>query len=400
MALALQGLTFLQQYAASWMHGKTKSSSRALNLGVLSTASINAAGIIHPSETHPDVNLYGIASRDASKAEAYAKKYGFKKSYGSYQALLDDPDVNMVYISLPNSLHFEWAKKALLAGKHVLCEKPFTSNAKEAKQLVKLAKEKKLVLEEAFHWQFHPAAHLFRSILESGTYGKIISTDAWMTVSPGIPEGDIRWKFDLSGGSLMDQTYALSFTRYAIHTTSPPQTILSAVCRPSTRDPRIDAAMHAHLLFTSPTTPNHTIYSRIYTDQSRSRAFFGLLPRLWELPSIEVETDTATIFFYNAIMPHLYHYISVTDKRTGKTEYLTQQSGGPVWGDRWTTGGKGGKAYWSTYRWQLEAFMDRVRGKEPPCWVSSEDSIAQMESIDAIYKAAGLPVRGISGKAG
>ncbi|WEW61792.1 hypothetical protein PRK78_007288 [Emydomyces testavorans] len=400
MALALQSFTFLQQYATSWLHGKTKSSSMALNLGVLSSAMINAAGVIHPSETHPDVNLYGIASRDASKAKSQARKYGFKKHYGSYQELLDDPDVNIVYVSLPNSLHFEWAKKALLAGKHVLCEKPFTSNATEAKELVKLAHDKKLVIEEAFHWQFHPAAHLFRSLLESGKYGKIISTDAWMTASPGVPDDDIRWQFDLGGGSLMDETYALSFTRYAIHTPHPAKTVLSAVSRPSKHDARVDAAMHAHLLFTSPTEPHHSIHSRIYTDMSRSWTFFGLLPRVWELPSIEVETANATLFFYNAMMPHVYHYISVTDKRTGKTEYFTQKAGGPVWGDKWTTGGKGGKPYWSTYRWQLEAFVDKVRGKEPPCWVAGEDSIAQMETIDAIYRAAGLPVRGTSGKSG
>ncbi|EEP78393.1 conserved hypothetical protein [Uncinocarpus reesii 1704] len=324
MALALQGFTFLQQYATSWMHGKTKTSSMALNLGVLSSAQINAAGVIHPAETHPDVNLYAIASRDASKAKSYAEKYGFKKHYGSYQELLNDPDINMVYVSLPNSMHFEWTKKALLAGKHVLCEKPFTSNAAEARELVKLAKEKKLVLEEAFHWQFHPAAHLFRSILDSGKYGNIISTDAWMTASPGIPEGDIRWQFELAGGSLMDETYALSFTRYAIHTPHPPKTVLSAISRPSKQDPRVDAAMHAHLLFASPTDPNRSIHSRIYTDLSRSWTFFGLVPRLWELPSIEVETDTATVFFYNAMMPHVYHYIAITDKRTGKTEYRTQ----------------------------------------------------------------------------
>lgn len=95
------------------------------------------------------MNLYGIASRDEAKAKAHAKKYGFKKHYGSYQELLDDPEIDWVYVSVPNSLHFEWSKKALLAGKHVLCEKPFTSNAKEANELVKLAKEKKLVLMEA-----------------------------------------------------------------------------------------------------------------------------------------------------------------------------------------------------------------------------------------------------------
>lgn len=247
-----------------------------------------------------------------------------------------------------------------------------------------------------FHWQFHPAAHLFREIIDSKQYGRVIRTDAWMTASPGVPEGDIRWQYELGGGSAMDMTYALSFTRYAIHSGNLKK-VVSAVSRPYKKDSRVDAAMHALLLFEDP--ERHQISSRIYTDMARDWAG-GVIPRVWELPSIEVETDAAIIYFYNAMMPHVYHYISITDKRTGKTEYKTQRSGGPLWGNVWTTGGKGGKPYWSTYRWQLEAFVDRVRGKEAPCWVSGEDSIAQMESIDEIYKAAGLPVRGEKTKEG
>lgn len=93
--------------------------------------------------------LYAIASRSLDTAKAAARKYRFKKAYGSYQELLDDPEVDLVYISTPNGLHYEWASKALKAGKHVLCEKPFTSNADEARQLIQLAKVNKLVCEEA-----------------------------------------------------------------------------------------------------------------------------------------------------------------------------------------------------------------------------------------------------------
>lgn len=93
--------------------------------------------------------LYAIASRDAATAKEAARKYGFQKAYGSYQALLDDPAVNIVYISTPNGLHFEWASNALKTGKHVLCEKPFTANADEARRLVQLAKERGLICEEA-----------------------------------------------------------------------------------------------------------------------------------------------------------------------------------------------------------------------------------------------------------
>lgn len=93
--------------------------------------------------------LYAIASRDVQSARQTAQKYNFKKAYGSYQELVDDPEIDIIYVSTPNGLHYEWASKSLNAGKHVLCEKPFTSNAEEARKLVELAKEKNLICEEA-----------------------------------------------------------------------------------------------------------------------------------------------------------------------------------------------------------------------------------------------------------
>lgn len=105
--------------------------------------------VIRPVESHPSVILHAIASRDLFKAQKAKNQYGFTKAYGSYYSLLDDSDVDIVYISTPNGLHYEWAAKSLKAGKHVLCEKPFTANAEEAKELTKLAKDRGLIIEEA-----------------------------------------------------------------------------------------------------------------------------------------------------------------------------------------------------------------------------------------------------------
>lgn len=188
----------------------------------------------------------------------------------------------------------------------------------------------------------------------------------------------------------MDMTYALSFTRYALHARHP-ETITSVAMRPSTQDPRVDAAMFANLIFQGP--DSQLVPSKIYTDMARPWAG-GVIPRVWELPSIEVETEDAIIYYYNAMMPHLYHFISVTEKRTGKTTYVKQYSGGPLWGNVTTSSGKkGGRSSWSTYRWQMEAFVDAVKGKTPAYWISGEDSVVQMEVIDSLYRAAGLPVR-------
>ena len=128
MALVIQAYTFAYQYANSWLLSAPKKQPNALKMGVLSAAMINpAAGkssltssdwtdvciAIHPAETHPGVILYAIASRDESTAKSTASKYGFKKYYGSYDALLADPEVDFVYISTPNGLHYEWASKAV-----------------------------------------------------------------------------------------------------------------------------------------------------------------------------------------------------------------------------------------------------------------------------------------------
>lgn len=188
----------------------------------------------------------------------------------------------------------------------------------------------------------------------------------------------------------MDMTYAISFTRYALHAQIP-QSIASVSVRPSHNDPRVDEAMYAHLDFEGPS--GNQVHSRVYTDMARHRIAY-LIPRIWEWPSIEVETEKAIVHFYNAMMPHLYHYITVIEKETGQVRYLKQYSGGPFWGNVITsTGEKGGNQYWSTYRWQLEAFVDAVKGKTPAFWVANQESVWQMETIDAMYQAAGLPVR-------
>jgi len=245
------------------------------------------------------------------------------------------------------------------------------------------------MLMEAFHWQFHPAAQLFGEIMADPKRrgGKIISTYACMTATPAVPPGDIRWKYDLGGGGLMDMTYVLSFTRFALgERASVPKEVVSARATPSATDNRIDKSMKATLVFASDRNEGAAeVVSTIYTDLARDWAY-GIVPRFWEFPQIRVETEEKEIFFFNAMMPHIYHYISIKDKKTGQVETLSRYRGGGTWGDR-------GQDWWSTYRYQLEAFVDRFKGEEPAWWVSGQDSIDQMRTIDEVYKKAGLPLR-------
>ena len=183
--------------------------------------------------------------------------------------------------------------------------------------------------------------------------------------------------------------------RFALHA-SRLSAVLSVTARLSVNDPRVDAGLHAHLVFEDP--HDNAVNCMVYSELARPWAL-GVLPRLWDVPTIEVETEKAVMNFYNFVQPHLYHYIGVRDKKTGKTVYRKQYAGGPLWGRVVvSTGEKGGREGWSSYRWQLEAFVDAVQGRTPAFWISGQESQWMMECVDAAYKAAGLPIRESLGK--
>jgi D-xylose 1-dehydrogenase (NADP+, D-xylono-1,5-lactone-forming) len=123
--------------------------------GLLSTARINRL-VLAGARLSDRVDVAAVASRDRARALAYARKYGIERAYGSYNALLEDPDVEAVYISLPNSMHQEWTLRALAAGKHVLCEKPFSRRSGELEKAFDLAERAGLVLSEGFMWRHNP----------------------------------------------------------------------------------------------------------------------------------------------------------------------------------------------------------------------------------------------------
>ncbi|KAJ6150918.1 hypothetical protein N7470_007512 [Penicillium chermesinum] len=164
----------------------------------------------------PFVIVAAVAARDRDRAASYAKKHDIPIVHASYQALLNDPSIDAVYISLPNSHHYEWALRALKAGKHVLLEKPSTANAAQASALFTrpLATAPNApVLLEAFHYVFHPAWQTFLALLRDPSAGRIESAFAAQYMPAGLvaPAGDIRWRYDLAGGAMMD------FGTYPLH---------------------------------------------------------------------------------------------------------------------------------------------------------------------------------------
>jgi len=173
-----------------------------LRLGVLSTARINRSILAAAEETEA-VEVVAVASRDGALAQAFAGEHGIQRSHGSYEALLEDADVDAVYIPLPNGLHHEWTMHALAAGKHVLCEKPYSRHPEEVEEAFDAAGERGLVLMEAFMYRHHAQTQIFTEIVRGGELGALRSIRASFTFQVDDPS-DVRLDPKLDGGSLMD----------------------------------------------------------------------------------------------------------------------------------------------------------------------------------------------------
>jgi D-xylose 1-dehydrogenase (NADP+, D-xylono-1,5-lactone-forming) len=174
----------------------------ALRLGLLSTARINDE-IIAAADGASGVEIVAVGSREGTKAEAYAAERGIPRAHGSYEALLADVEVDAVYISLPNGLHHDWTMKALAAGKHVLCEKPYSRHPDEVEAAFAAAETAGLVLMEAFMYRHHPQTRLVEQVVREGRLGRLLSIGACFTF-PLTDLTNVRATPELDGGALMD----------------------------------------------------------------------------------------------------------------------------------------------------------------------------------------------------
>jgi D-xylose 1-dehydrogenase (NADP+, D-xylono-1,5-lactone-forming) len=184
--------------------------------GILSTARINRLVLAGAAETDR-ADVIAVASRDATRAESYAREHGIERAYGSYEALLEDPDVEAVYIPLPNALHVEWAVHALQAGKHVLCEKPLTRRPEDADRAFDAAESAERVLSEGFMWRHHPQTARLAQLVADGAIGRLQLVRAAFSFQLAAVHGadDARFRPELDGGSLMDVgCYCVSAIRF------------------------------------------------------------------------------------------------------------------------------------------------------------------------------------------
>jgi predicted dehydrogenase len=320
-----------------------------LRFGILGAAKIAPAALIEPAAAEAGVRVVGVAARDRARAQAFAKQHRIPEVFSDYEALLRSDTIDAIYVPLPAALHCEWSIRALHAGKHVLCEKPFASNALEAERMADAAERTGRVLAEAFHWRYHPLAEHIRAA--AGEIAPFRHLDAHFTV-PFHTSDDIRFVYELGGGALMDLgCYPLQWVRFLA---GEPEVVRA---RAELGPPKVDIAMTADLRFAGGVT------AQVRCSMQR------------DLPlgaQLEVEGERGRLVVQNPLAPHLGHELRLETSEGTRTE--------GVKGD-------------STYAHQLRAFRTWVEGG-PAMPTDARDAVLGMRAIDAIYRAAGLPRRG------
>jgi D-xylose 1-dehydrogenase (NADP+, D-xylono-1,5-lactone-forming) len=216
--------------------------SSQLRWGLVSTARI-ASDVIPGLQRSGKNTLAAVASRDLGVAQDFARRNGIPQAHGSYDAMLDDPTIDCVYIPLPNHLHAEWTHRAILAGKHVLCEKPFVADPSEATKLFTLADTRGVHLAEAFMYRHHPKTHALKHAVTSGQLGDVHTIRSWFTYPAEDTVTDIRFQPGMDGGALRDVgCYPVSMCNYLLD--AEPESLSAAqICDTNGIDERFYAMM-------------------------------------------------------------------------------------------------------------------------------------------------------------
>lgn len=313
--------------------------------GLLSTALINDA-ILHGAAESQEVEVIAVASRDEKRARSYADEHGLERSFGSYEALLTDPDVEAVYVSLPNRLHVEWALRALDAGKHVLVEKPFSRHADQVEEAFDRAEVAGLVLSEGFMWRHHPQTSRLAELIASGAIGQVRAVRTAFAFDLAVERGTGDTRFDpaLDGGALMDVgCYCISGLRLVGG--EPQRARGEQTVGPS----GVDVVFVAALAFPDGVLGHFDC------------AFVG--PRR---AALEVVGEDAVIFVPEPFTP--------TTPRIELRRPGTEPEAIPV---------EPGNAY----RLELENVSAAIRG-EAPLLLGREDAVGQARTIEALYQSA------------
>lgn len=325
-----------------------------LKFGILSTAKINENALLKPSKFLPFIEIVAIASRDLKTAQKYAKKHKIPKFYGSYAELLADPEIQVIYNPLPNGMHAEWTIKALKAGKHVLCEKPFSSNTKEAIEMKEAAIKANKSLIEAFHTRYHPYTQRIRAILASGEIGEIKRIYVSFLGNGHKDLKNIRYIYSLGGGSVMDMgCYTISMIRKLV---GKEPTVTKA--QAEIVFDQIDSFMHAEMTF--PGEIQGVIECSLLNHHGSKIVIEGTKGTI-----TGKEPFSSTGYEFEVALENLYPRMENLRTPPEKT----------------------------TYYFQLQALYNGIINGTP-LETNPDDAIGNMRVIDAIYEKAGLKIRG------
>lgn len=321
-----------------------------MRIGILGAARIARAAIVEPARAI-GAELVAVAARDPERAKAFAAEHGVERAHGSYAELLADPDVDVVYNPLANALHGPWNLRAIAAGKHVLAEKPFASNATEARVVADAARAAGVTVVEAFHHVHHPVALRLRELLASGELGELRRIESQFRM-PAPPDGDPRWQLELAGGAVMDiGCYALHLQRWL---GSAPR-IVGARAGERAGRPGVDEWLEVDVVHADGAT--------------------GLAHCHMDAPELQITCrlvgTRGEAVAHNVVLPQQDDRVTVTVDGVPRVEHLGTRS---------------------TYTYQLEALDRHLRGAAAfP--LDLDDAVAQAEFVDAAYRAAGLAPR-------
>jgi len=316
--------------------------------GIISTAHINRL-LIPGAHASDKVELIAVASRDQSRAEAYARDWDIERAYGSYDALLADPDVEAVYISLPNTMHCEWSIRAVEAGKHVLCEKPLSRHPEDVEEAFDAAERAGRLLSEAFMYRHNPQTARLAELVRDGAVGELRLIRSTFSYSLYDAE-NIRLRTDVEGGSLMDVgCYCVSGSRLLAG--EPESVFGQAYVGPSGTDWVFTGAMRF---------PGDVL------------AQFDCGTALPERDELEAIGSEGSLFLDD---PWHCRKPVIELRRGDEVERIALD---PV----------------DSYRLELENLSDAIRG-QAPLLLGREDAVAQARALEALHRSAAnaAPVR-------
>lgn len=338
------------------MTSSSQDRTSALRIGLLGASRIAVEAVIAPA-AELGHRVVAVAARDRDRAEAYATEHHIERVLDSYQDVIDDPEVDVVYNGLTNSLHGPWNRAAAAAGKAVFSEKPFARNGAEAREVAAEIDAAGVPVLEAFHFYFHPSFVRSMELIATGAIGRLSRIDIDMSM-PTPPATDARWSYDLAGGAMMDLgCYALHLFRTVGDRLGIGSTlaVTQASCEVYDDDDRVDSSAS---------------FEVAYPDGVVGAADVSMVGDGFHF-TVTYTGDRGTLHVHDFPGPHRDDRLTLTAADGSQT---VEHAGTRP-----------------TYAYQLEALADSLRGGTRVG--GTADSVGTMALIDDVYRAAGLPPR-------